>query len=323
MSAPALRLADAFGHIAGILFACLALATHPAFADAGPARDFALVEIVDGLYVHHGRQASWASNQNDDVANLGFIVGTDCVAVIDTGGSPRVGRALREAIARRTRVPVCYVINTHAHPDHVLGNSAFRADANKVRFVAHARMSAALNARGPYYLNALNRDVGASGGSELLVHPDTEVADTLELDLGGRVISLKAWPTSHTDHDLSVLDHDSGVLFAGDLLFVEHLPVLDGRLTGWLESIEKLKAMKPVITIPGHGRESSELATAMAPQQRYLGDLLTQTRAAIASGKTIGEAVESIEANAADGWLLVDDYHRRNVTAAFAELEWE
>lgn len=306
-----------------MLLAAFAVASNPAFAGDAPPVDFAVTEIADGVFVHHGRQASWATAGNDDVANLGFIVGKDCVAVIDTGGSPRIGRALRDAIAAHTRVPVCFVINTHAHPDHVLGNSAFRADDGRVRFVAHARMSASLNARGPFYLSALNRDLGDSGGSELLVHPDIELADTLELDLGERVLLLKAWPTSHTDHDLSVLDRDTGVLFAGDLLFVEHLPVLDGRLTGWLETLEKLKAMNPVQTIPGHGRESNGIASAMAPQQRYLADLLTQTRAAIASGKTIREAVESIEADAAAGWLLIDDYHRRNVTAAFAELEWE
>lgn len=319
----ALRLEWGFVRFAKAFLAVLAVASSPTFAGDETPADFAIVEVAAGVFVHHGRQASWGAAGNDDVANLGFIVGSDCVAVIDTGGSPRVGRALRDAIARRASVPVCYVINTHAHPDHVLGNSAFHSDANSVRFVAHARMSAALNARGPFYLNALNRDLADRGGNELLVHPDTEVADTLEFDLGGRVLSLKAWPTSHTDHDLSVLDRNSGVLFAGDLLFVGHLPVLDGRLTGWLESIEKLKAMNPVMSIPGHGPESRELATALAPQQRYLGDLLAQTRAAIASGKTIGEAVTSIEANTADGWLLMDDYHRRNVTAAFAELEWE
>lgn len=311
--------------IVRILFAALVVASSATFAGADPPADFALAELAEGVFVHHGRQASWASAGNDDVANLGFIVGRDCVAVIDTGGSPRVGRGLRDAIARHTQVPVCYVINTHAHPDHVLGNSAFRGGDNTVRFVAHARMAASLGARGPFYLNALARDIDGTtdGDGEILVYPDTEVADTLELDLGGRMLSLTAWPTSHTDHDLSVLDQRTGVLFAGDLLFVGHLPVLDGRLVGWLQTMEKLKALNPVKTVPGHGSESTDLASAIAPQQRYLDTLLTRTREAITNGKTISEAVASIEANADDGWLLVDDYHRRNVTAAFAELEWE
>lgn len=319
----ALRLERGALGIARMLLAAFAVASTPALAGDKLPADFTVAEIAAGVYLHHGRQASWATAGNDDVANLGFIVGTDCVAVIDTGGSPRVGRALRDTIALHTQVPVCYVINTHAHPDHVLGNSAFRGGGSTVHFVAHARMAASLGARGPFYLNAFARDVGGKSDGEMLVYPDTEVADTLELDLGGRMLTLTAWPTSHTDHDLSVVDQLTGVLFAGDLLFVAHLPVLDGRLVGWLQTMEKLEALNPVITVPGHGSESTDLASAIAPQQRYLDALLSRTREAIAEGKTIREAVASIEADAADGWLLVDDYHRRNVTAAFAELEWE
>ena len=77
------------------------------------------------------------------MANLGFVVGSRCVAVIDTGGTPAVGLALRAAVQRTTPLPVCYVINTHAHPDHMLGNIAFADAAEPApRFVASANYSA-------------------------------------------------------------------------------------------------------------------------------------------------------------------------------------
>ena len=91
-------------------------------------RDFQIENPAPGVYVHYGAQAEMSASNMGDVANLGFVVGATCVAVIDTGGTYAVGRALRLAIRRVTSLPVCYVINTHVHPDHVFGDQAFVED---------------------------------------------------------------------------------------------------------------------------------------------------------------------------------------------------
>lgn len=299
---------------------------------AGPpaeARTTPVEQIAPGVYLHRGALEDWGPANQGDVSNSGFVVGSRCVAVIDTGGSAVVGRRLLATVREVTPLPVCYVINTHAHPDHVLGNSVF-ADAARPagqtapEFVGHRRLPAALAVRGPFYLNALKRDFGPGfSDSARIVLPTRLVDDTLELELGGRRLSLRAWPTAHTDADLSVLDETSGTLFLGDLLFVDHTPVVDGRLKGWLAVLAQLRGWQGITAVvPGHGAPSRAWPAALDAEQDYLTRLQSDVRAALKAGLTLPQAVARIAPDRSD-WQLLDVFHARNVTAAYAELEWE
>lgn len=279
--------------------------------------------LAPGVYVHRGAIEEWGPSNGGDVANTAVVLGSRCAAVIDSGGTEAVGRQLLVALKRLTPLPVCYVINTHAHPDHVFGNAAFAALQPAPRFVGHRRLPAALAARGPTYLNALRRDFGTDAvASTRLIAPDLLVDDRLELDLGDRRLSLRAWPTAHTDADLSVLDETTRTLFLGDLLFVDHTPVVDGRLKGWLAVLDELRGWPVERVLPGHGAPSSDWPGALDAQQRYLRALQADVRQALKDGLTLGQAVARIAPDRA-GWRLLDAFHARNVTAAYAELEWE
>jgi quinoprotein relay system zinc metallohydrolase 2 len=212
------------------------------------------------------------------------------------------------------------VINTHVHPDHVFGNAAFADDAPV--FVGHARLADALRRRGPHYLDALRRDLGAAAAGTTLVSPTHAVAGFERLDLGGRSLGVRAWKTAHTDSDLTVFDERSASLWLGDLCFVGHLPVIDGSLRGFLSVVRELQALGPQRVIPGHGRAAAWPA-AIAPQARYLERLLVDVRAAIAAQTPIAQAIDSVGYDDAERWLLAERFHKRNVTAAYAELEWD
>ena len=293
-------------------------------AAAQPAVEVApldVSEVAPGVYVHAGAVEDWLPANGGDIANLGFIVGSRCVAVIDTGGTPQLGLRWRAAIERTTRLPICFVIDTHAHPDHVLGNAAFVGP--DTRFVGSVKYNAAMAAREPYFLRALSRDFGVELAHEAVVYPTIGVDGTRELDLGDRVVVVQTWPTAHTDNDLTVYDRKSRTLFTSDLLFVEHIPVVDGSLRGWLDTMQRLAKVDAALIVPGHGPVQAGGPGAWRPQQAYLEALLHETRAALKSRKTLSQAVDSVGIRAASRWQLVERFHRRNVTAAFAELEWE
>lgn len=288
-----------------------ALANEPAFQ---------IREVAAGVYVHHGHHETANAANHGDLANIGFIVGDRCVAVIDSGGSVQVGKALYRALRSVTKKPVCYVINTHVHPDHVFGNAAFLPE--RPVFAGHVRLAAALAARARNYTHALERDLGADAVGSEIIAPTLEVTDRLEIDLGQRVLELRAWPPAHTDCDLTVLDRKTDTLWLADLLFIGHTPVVDGNLTGWLRTLDILATSKVRHVVSGHG-ERQDWRQSLSDQKRYLTLLRDETRAALRAGETLTQAVEHVGRSEQEHWLLFEDFHRRNVTAAYTELEWE
>ncbi|WP_261403340.1 MBL fold metallo-hydrolase [Chenggangzhangella methanolivorans] len=248
-------------------------------AEAAPAVEpLPTTEIAPGVFVYQAPFQLLAPGNQGAIANVGFVVGREGVAVIDTGNTPEAGARLLAAVKARTDLPVRYVVNTHMHPDHALGDSAFRATGAK--FVAHAKFARALTARAQSYVDAAKRQAGDALAPTLddIVKPDIEVADRLTLDLGGRALEFEAEPTAHTDNDLTVRDVQTDTWFLGDLLFMTHLPSVDGSFEGWVKLMARLRERKAAgwcratVPCPPDGRRrssrSSDTSTGSGPTSR-------------------------------------------------------
>ena len=278
-------------------------------------------EVAPKIFVHVGEVALMTRENEGATANVGFIIGDDAVAVIDTGGSVHEGERLLAAIRARTDKPIRYVINTHGHPDHVFGNAAFVSDGTV--FVGHRNLPQALAVRGPFYTDAFRRIMGEQLMEDVrMISPTLLVDGTTKLDLGSRPLTLKTWSTAHSDNDLTVLDERTGTLFAGDLVFLSHIPVLDGSLRGWLKVTEELGSLPAQRVVPGHG-PVSEWPAALVDQRRYLMRLANDIRALIARGEPITAAAGTAAASEQPRWQLFGDYNARNATSAYSEIEWE
>ncbi|HEX4598930.1 MAG TPA: MBL fold metallo-hydrolase, partial [Burkholderiaceae bacterium] len=231
MSTPKTR--DEFTAFRSASLIALALAAHGAAAD--PVAPLGVAPLGDRVYVFYGAPEETSAANLGAIANVGFVIGDRCVAVIDTGGSVIEGARLRASVQAATDKPICAVINTHMHQDHVYGDQAFVAD--HPQFIGHVHLGPALAARSAIYARAEQRVFGEQAGDpQWAVMPTRNVTpgEPYSLDLGGRTLILKAWRTAHTDNDLTVYDERSGTLWAGDLLFAGRIPSLDGNLVGWL-----------------------------------------------------------------------------------------
>ncbi len=278
-------------------------------------------EITQGVYVHFGKHELPDTHNQGAIANIGFIVGKKCVAVIDSGGNPAQGIALKKAITTTTDTPICYVINTHVHPDHIYGNSAFKETG--VEFIGHHKLARAMAMREGYYIDNAAEQLGIELKPGDIIPPTMPVIDTLKIDLGGRELELTAHPTAHTDNDLSIYDKQTNTLWLGDLLFRQHLPVIDGSIKGWLAELGRLEKQNYKYVIPGHGAVITDWKHSLQPQKRYLTLLRDEITAMIKQGKFLEEAVETVAYSEKKRWKLFDQFHRKNITAVFAELEWE
>ena len=320
-------VANCAGKLSRVMTVCMlfvfCLSVQAAACAGGSAPEAAQVkQIAPGVYVRPGTHAVMSAANAGAIANIGFVVGTESVAVIDTGGSACDGARLRAAIRQITQLPIRYVINTHVHPDHVFGNAAFEQDAPQ--FIGHHRLPRAMAERGKHYLEANRRYMGeAALEGTRIVAPTRKVEDKLDIDLGGRVLHLVAHGTGHTDNDLTAFDAKSATLWTGDIVFEGHLPVIDGSLKGWLKVMDALSKIPARHVVPGHGQVSGDWPGSLAPQQRYLKVLAGDLRKMIAEGRSMNEAIEQAGHGERGKWHLFDEFNPRNATAGFSELEWE
>jgi quinoprotein relay system zinc metallohydrolase 2 len=300
----------------------LAACTVPAWpADAAQdARPWVTEEVAPGIHIRRGVDEDVSATNDDAIANIGFVIGREAVAVTDAGGSLNDGRRLRASIRQATGLPVRYVLMSHVHPDHVFGAGAFSAD--HPTYVGHAGLPRALSLRWEYYRARTEAILGKDTVGALVL-PTMLVRDQAQIDLGGRVLQLTAHGIAHTDSDLSAFDRQTGTLIASDLLFVRRVPSLDGSLKGWLKELARLKSIAARRAVPGHGPTSVDWPLGCRDLERYLGVLLRETRAAIAKRRDIDAAVKTVGLSERGRWALFDDYNGHNVIQAFKELEWE
>ncbi|MEQ6291768.1 quinoprotein relay system zinc metallohydrolase 1 [Vogesella sp. GCM10023246] len=254
-------------------------------------------------------------------ANGGFLVNTafiatgDGVVVLGSGPSRAFGEQYRRVIEHTTGQAVRELIITHKHPDHFLGNQAFR----DVPIRADERTSAMLRSEAEGLAENLYRLVGdRMQGTEVQL-PTAPLPTGLRV-VGGHRLEFIA-VAGHTQSDIAVFDHTTGVLYAIDQVFNGRTPTLpNASIADWLAALDRLQALPFKVLVPGHGPVTRDAGPIHATR-RYLQWLDGSLREAAGRGLTPNEVMALPVPAEFAAWAEARDEWRRSVGFLYGRYE--
>ena len=299
-------------------FACGAAAALPSEPLAA-SLDYRLeaTEIAPGTYAVYGAQEQFSFENGGNIVNVAFVVTDDGVVVIDTGPSRRYGEALKALIAKTAKRDVARVYVTHHHPDHIFGNQVFEPET----LASTPEVIANIKSEGDMFSDNMYRLVGDwMRGTEVRA-PATALTASEE-KFGGH--SFELIPLSgHTSSDLVILDKSTGVLFAGDLAFLDRAATTPhADLEAWRESLGQL-AKSPFKTLmPGHG-PAEQGGRAIEQTSAYLDWLEGTLRTSLEEGADMMQVMAAPIPDEFKSIALVRDELGRSVSHLYPQLEEE
>lgn len=258
--------------------------------------------------------------------NLGFVVGTQAVAVIDSGYTPAMATEMLRQIGRITPLPVRYVVNTNSQPHRYMGNGVFRQAG--ARIVAAREAAQRMAQDGAEQAAVIERtldmpagSVNVPGAPETLLEPGGQ----LDLDLGGSVsLHIGEVGRAHTRGSLAVEVRPDRTVFAGDVLYGGRLLAVlpDGSVRGWIAAYQRLQGLDAALFVPGHG-QPGPLAEFEHPTHAYLSALKRHMDRAIEQGHDLSKAIAGFDADPWRPLANFDDLAGRNASLAYLESEAE
>ena len=329
-----------------------ALPERPQVADMMRPDAFEVQPLAEGVYAFVRRDPA------DDAVNSNVlvIVSDIDVIVVDGNLAPSSAEGTIAAIRKLTPLPVRYVINTHWHDDHVLGNSKYADTFPGVEFIAHPytrlrvfdtvaasleeyktaypqqlkgldeRLAKGIRSDGKPFTdeerNTLERAAAlfravVSDLPRMRITPPTLLVDrTLTIWRGTREIRLMFLGRGNTAGDLIVHLPNEGIVATGDLV-VHPIPYGFGSYPGeWIETLDRLKALDARVWMPGHGEVQRDTQYLTAVQE-LLGAIRGQMRDAVARGLSLEQARAALDIEAFRTGFAGQDSRRRTEFANF------
>lgn len=331
--------------IAPALLLAAAVVAAPDPARPGPHQSYETHELAPGVLAFIAPEGRTGTVQGNTLV----VIGRDAVLVVDTGQFAELARRMIADIRKRTHKPVRYVVNTHWHGDHLLGNAAFvdafpgvsivnHVETRRLSDKSYAGFAAKAAKEFPQYVTdmraAVARGTRKSGAplsaqdKEYYTRQADEVeaflqqlpemryvrADAmfdreLRVDLGGREVRILHPGRGNTGGDTVVFVPDAKVVAAGDLVVYPTPYSFGSWLAEWPGTLAKVEELGATAIVPGHG--------PVLRDHTYLGTvaaLVRETRrqvgALVKEGLSLEDTRKRVRLDEYRRMLAADDYWR-------------
>lgn len=211
--------------------------------------DLKPIKLDYNSYYFYGKEEYFSKQNGGNISNSAFIITKNSVILIDTGTTVDYANEVKNQIAKITKNPIKYIINTHHHPDHFLGNKAF---GNEAIYATSYTMEEIKNHGEKYVSNMVNL-IGDAIYSTRSKTPNTKL-ETKKLMLDDYELEVLYFD-GHTKSDVAILDKNTKILYASDLIFNQRaLATPHADLKKWIKTLEELKKLDFNLVVPGHGK---------------------------------------------------------------------
>ncbi len=284
-----------------------------------PAFDYALKPKKVNEFTHcfFGVSEVMDERNNGNMSNSCFVnMGTNYI-VIDSGPTYFYAQQAYKKMKKIKNLPISYVINTHNHDDHWLGNSYYSELG--VKIVGSSAFSFETKVK----MTRMQKRISPEAFLKTTqVFPFIFVENEKLLDFNGKKVHLiNVNQKAHTNSDLLVYVPSDKIIFVGDLIFNDRLPfIIDGDLLAWIKTLDKIKSMDLNYVIGGHGKIVDKSSIDMT--YNYLRTLNKEVSALLEEGKDIGDVVELVSMKKYENVNFYDTMHKQNVEIAYRILEW-
>ncbi len=265
---------------------------------AEKAYDMTAEEVAPGVYAVVSPSRDFPSEENQGWnANKAFVVTGDGVLVFDTGTSNTIGESLRATIREVTDEPVRWVVNSHSHGDHWLGNPAVADDGAAI--ISTPEVQRIIEEEGSTWVDRINQMTDGTAGTSEILPPNETIDETETRELGGVAVEFRVLGEAHSPGDMAVWLPEEEVLLAGDVAYGDAAPAtMDADVRHWIATLEELEALDPAVVVPGHGRLGD--ARVLADTRDYLSTFWEAVEAGFDRGQQDFEMREDVEAALAD-----------------------
>ena len=275
------------------------------------------VKVSEDVHCFFGALENITKENGGNMVNTCFVQTKQGFVVIDSGPTYAYAKQAYTQMQKIEKLPVKYVINTHDHDDHWLGNSFYKSKGALLIGPRTYEQNVVVGME-----TRMQRTLGSElYGKTKIVNLDTIVDNNLTLKLGDKVFEIKQLvKKAHTQGDLTVYLPNEMVLFAGDTVFNGRVTSLrDGSLIGSIKILEEIEALRPKVIIGGHGYRTDVNATKVL--KRYLLEMKEEVQKALDDDVSMEEITKKVTMPKYKDMKLYDILHSRNVFEAYRELE--